>query len=443
MSHRIVLSLGGSLIYPKSGLNIDFLNKFNKLIRKYVARGVQFFIVCGGGNISRKYQQASREVIGEIPDEDIDWLGIHTTRINAQLLRTIFTDISYSKIIFHYNEKEANIDKPVVIAAGWKPGWSTDYCATLLAKHYQAKSIINLSNIDVVYDKDPKIYPNAKPIKKISWEDFEKIVGSEWSPGANLPFDPIATRLAKELGITIFILNGNDIPNLERALEDKPFKGTIIMPFKIDKSFYNREYFELGIGYSGYTTTVSGRFFNNISNLYRALKIKIFLNPKTVLDVGCGMGLMVYYLRRLGIKAYGMEISEYAILKADPSIKRYISNSSILNVPYSNDQFEVVVSVNVLEHLKTNRISQALNECNRVCSKFIVHKIYTKENKWIEAVHKEDFSQISVYTKQWWKNLFKKIGYKEARVFYPNLPQFMETIFVLEKKKTEKKNVSS
>lgn len=432
----IVISLGGSLIYPKEGLNIDFLNAFNKLIRREVVRGAHFFIICGGGRVCRNYQQAARDVLGKIPDEDMDWLGIHTTRMNAQLLRTIFADICYPKVIYHYDEKEPAIEQPVVIAAGWKPGWSTDYCATLLAKEYQVSNIINLSNIDVVYDKDPQKYPNAKPIEKISWADFTKLVGDKWSPGVNLPFDPVATKLAQELDLTVFIVKGSDITNLGRLLNGKPFRGTIIMPFRLDASFFNREYFELGIGYSGYTTTLTGRFFAHLSNLYRALKIKIFLNPRTVLDIGCGVGHLVYYLRKLGIEAYGIEVSKYALSKANSGIRKYLTNGDILNLPYKDKQFDTTVSINVLEHINTNKLSRALNECNRVCRRYIIHKIYTEENSWIKRYHGSDPSHVSVYKRIWWSNLFKRLGYQEAQIFYPTLPSFMETIFVLNKKIT-------
>lgn len=430
----VVISLGGSLIYLKGGLNIEFLNNFNKLIRKHVAKGTRFFIICGGGKLSRNYQQAARNVTGEIPNDDVDWLGIHATRMNAQLLRTIFTDIAYPKVLYHFEEKETHIDKPVVVAAGWKPGRSTDYEAVLLARDYKAKNIINLSNIDIVYDRDPQKYPDAKPLEKISWENFEKLVGTEWSPGANLPFDPVATKYAKELNLTVYILKGLDINNFEKALEGKPFKGTIIMPLKINGSFYNHDYFEMGIGYKGYTTTFTGRFFSYLTHLYRAIKVKILLNPRTFLDVGCGIGLMIYFLRKLGVDAYGIEVSDYALAKANKSIKKYLFKGNILKIPFPDNKFEIATSINVLEHLKTKDISKALSECNRVSNKYIIHKIYTKENKWIAIHHKDDLSHVSVFTRKWWEDLFKKSGYKKAQLFYPVLPEYMETIFVLQKK---------
>jgi uridylate kinase len=85
-----------------------------------------------------------------------------------------------------------------------------------------------MTNIDYVYNKDPKKHKDVTPLKDISWEDFQKIVGEEWSPGLNMPFDPIATKHAKELNLKVIIINGNNLENLSNYLEQKEFKGTTI-----------------------------------------------------------------------------------------------------------------------------------------------------------------------------------------------------------------------
>ena len=87
--------------------------------------------------------------------------------------------------------------------------------------------IINMSNITQVYDKDPNEYNDDKPIDKITWKDFEEIVGVDWTPGSNLPFDPIATKLAKELNLTVYVI-GKDLVNLDNLLNKKDFLGTVI-----------------------------------------------------------------------------------------------------------------------------------------------------------------------------------------------------------------------
>ena len=180
MSHfkepPIVISVGGSLIVPNGGIDTNFLKKLNALIREQVAKGRRFFLIAGGGKIARHYRDAGKEVIGNITNEDLDWLAIHLTRTNAHLLRTIFQDIAHPRIVENYDHKLSNWKEPVVIGAGWKQGWSTDYDAVVLARDYGANAIVNMSNIDWVYDKDPVKYKDAKPIKKMTWEQLETLV---------------------------------------------------------------------------------------------------------------------------------------------------------------------------------------------------------------------------------------------------------------------------
>lgn len=224
------MSVGGSLVAPDKGVNTGFLTKLNTFIRDQLAKHPdrQFFLVSGGGSIARHYRDAGRDVVGhELTRDDLDYLGIHATKLNAHLIRTIFRDIAHPYILKHY-EIIRKVQEPVVIAAGWKPGWSTDYCALLLCEDYDVRSVINLSNIKQVFDKDPRQFPDALPIDKISWGDFRKIVGEEWAPGLNAPFDPIAARKAQELGARVVVLHGEDFENIENYFAGKDFVGTVI-----------------------------------------------------------------------------------------------------------------------------------------------------------------------------------------------------------------------
>jgi uridylate kinase len=225
----IVLKLGGSLIVPNGGLNISYITKFYHFIKKQVReKKIRFIILIGGGKLSRHYIEAGSEITGhELTGDDLDWLAIHVTRLNAHLFRTIFRDIAHPRIISDYDIIEKS-QMPVIIAAGWKPGWSTDYDAVVLANDYNIKKIIKMCNMDYIYEKDPKQFPNAKRIEKMSWQRLQKIVGTKWIPGKSMPFDPIATKLASESNLIVYFLHGQDIKNAERAIDGKSFKGTII-----------------------------------------------------------------------------------------------------------------------------------------------------------------------------------------------------------------------
>ncbi len=229
-TERIVLSLGGSLIVPESGIDVSFLRQFNDFIRKQLAENPkrQFFIVAGGGYTARHYGRAAKDIIGhDVAPEDIDWIGVHATRLNAHLIRTIFRDIAHPYVLKHY-EIIRKVTEPVVVGSGWKPGWSTDFCAAMVCEDYNVKEVINMSNIEKAYDKDPRTNSDAKPLDKISWQDFRKIVGDEWIPGTNLPFDPIASKKAQALGLKVVILKGNNFENLEQYFNGESFVGTTI-----------------------------------------------------------------------------------------------------------------------------------------------------------------------------------------------------------------------
>jgi uridylate kinase len=221
-----VISLGGSLIVPKDGIDWKFLKKFRALIMAEEKNGEKFFLISGGGSTSRNYTNAASKVV-KINPEDLDWLGIHATRLNAHLLRTIFRGDAHPEIITN-PEKIMAAKENIVIAGGWRPGWSTDYVAVTLAEKYNIKTVINLSNIDYVYDKDPKKFKNAKKIETTDWAGFRKIVGDKWDPGLNAPFDPVASKKAQQLGLRVVIMNGSNISNLKNYLAGKKFSGTVI-----------------------------------------------------------------------------------------------------------------------------------------------------------------------------------------------------------------------
>ncbi|PIR76377.1 MAG: UMP kinase [Candidatus Magasanikbacteria bacterium CG10_big_fil_rev_8_21_14_0_10_42_10] len=226
MKKRIIISLGGSIIIPKTGFDPVFLKSLKSLFVSEVKKGNQFILIVGGGATSRMYQDALR-VVGKPTNTDLDWMGVETTKVNAMFVKLLFGDIAYKEILSD-PRKKVNTSAPVIIASGWKPGNSTDYCAVNFAKTYGASDVINLSNIEYVYDKDPAKHKDAQKIEQISWKDFRTIVGNVWDPGANLPFDPIASKMAQKLGLRVSILRGTDLKEVKNAIAGKTFRGTVI-----------------------------------------------------------------------------------------------------------------------------------------------------------------------------------------------------------------------
>lgn len=227
MKNPTILSLGGSLVVPDA-IDTKFLSGFKVLLEAELAKGKEFIVVLGGGKTARRYQAAGKEVAPLTPDE-VDWLGIYSIQLNAELVRIIFGKLAHEKVVIKPADLP-QVQKPLVVAGAEEPGHSSDFDAVEMAVQAGAKRIVNLSNIDYVYTKDPRKFQDAVKIEKSTWAEFRKILPpvEAWEPGSNTPFDPVAAKRAEELGLEVVVMNGTNIENLENYLAGKAFKGTVI-----------------------------------------------------------------------------------------------------------------------------------------------------------------------------------------------------------------------
>jgi uridylate kinase len=223
-----VISLGGSIVAPEA-VDTEFVSDFLKLVSSYLekAEDRRLVLIVGGGAPARNYQAAYRSIATSTNHDDQDWIGIMATRLNAELIRASLGELCRNPVV---TDPSADFDFTgrVLIGAGWKPGFSTDFDAVVLAERFGANRVLNLSNIEKVYSADPKIDPGAKPLDRVSWDEFREMVGDDWTPGKNLPFDPVATRRAAELGLQVITAGGRNLANVEAILEGREFTGTLI-----------------------------------------------------------------------------------------------------------------------------------------------------------------------------------------------------------------------
>lgn len=115
-----------------------------------------------------------------------------------------------------------------------------------------------------------------------------------------------------------------------------------------------------------------------------AARIVEEFHPKTVLDAGCAMGFLVEGLRKRGVEAYGVDISEYAIANVDPSIRPYCRVGSIVE-PFQQ-RYDLIVTIEVVEHMPKEEADKAIaNFCEHTdevlfCSGFQDFKEVTHVN---------------------------------------------------------------
>ncbi len=228
---QVVISLGGSLIAP-DGVDTLFVKRFRELIARHARNGTRFFLICGGGKIAREYMNASKSIV-HTNGIALDLVGTAATRLNAELVRGVFGDLAAPTLLQSLDRKERFPSSVrVVVCGGFLPGGSSDVDAVAIAKTYGVPTVVNLTNVDYVYDKDPRKHKDAHPLPLLSWSGYLSLVGrtagKKWVPGMHYPFDPVAARAAHKACLSVIVANGKDLDNLDKMLSCKPANGTII-----------------------------------------------------------------------------------------------------------------------------------------------------------------------------------------------------------------------
>jgi len=216
----IVISLGGSIIVQEK-INYKFLNEFKRIILKH--KEYKFIIVTGGGKTARTYIEAARKE--KLSEEEVSFLGILTTRLNANLIADIFNQ---SRVPETHQEIN-NIKERIIVcgALGNKSKMTSDTNAAQIAKDKKAKFFINMTNVPGLFTDDPKTHKNASLIPFITHKDFNnKIQKIKFKAGQHFILDQKASEIIKRNNITTIIIEGNN--QLENILNNKKFIGTII-----------------------------------------------------------------------------------------------------------------------------------------------------------------------------------------------------------------------
>ena len=230
---RLAISLGGSLLTgkntdPNITINPQTYKKYSETITKLHNQGHTLMIVCGGGKPARYFIDQAKK-LAATPDIQ-DNLGIKTTHINALLFMAALGPIAdQSRIYQRGSDLKHAPEGKVLVGGGYKPGSSTDYRAVIFAQHMQADLIINATDIDGVYTKNPKLHDDAEKLPTLTCTTLEEIIkqNTRQAPGEYGLFDLKAVRLAKKLDIPIIIIDGTDPDEILRAVKGTHSGSTI------------------------------------------------------------------------------------------------------------------------------------------------------------------------------------------------------------------------
>ncbi|MEM0467394.1 MAG: UMP kinase [Candidatus Thermoplasmatota archaeon] len=220
----IVLSLGGSVVLSDEA-NPSFLKQIAELLQK-ISSNYKLYVIVGGGTIARQYINLGR-MLG-FPENLLDQLGIDITRVNARVLTNLLPDSN--KEIPYTTAQAIKLTNKIIVMGGTEPQHSTDLVGAEIAQKTTAERFVNATNVDGIYDKDPKKHPDAKKISEITIDELIKIYGTRWeAAGKNVFMDGPALSVIKKARIPTFIVNGKKLDQLENALLGKHFDGTTIL----------------------------------------------------------------------------------------------------------------------------------------------------------------------------------------------------------------------
>ncbi len=217
---KVVLKIGGSLIQDESGnIILERFAEYAKTILKLRKENMDIpAIILGGGKIARKYIEAARKL--GAPESLCDEIGIRATQLNAQLMVGALDREAYPTIPETLQEVAGAVATgKIVVVGGLQPGQSTNAVAALVAERIKADILINVTDVDGVYTKDPKKDPNAKKIDKITIKEIQEIISEKgFSAGKYELFDPVALKILERSKIPAWIISGEDPQNILKVV---------------------------------------------------------------------------------------------------------------------------------------------------------------------------------------------------------------------------------
>lgn len=231
MKKDIVLKVGGSILYDHL-LNINF-ELFEKVKRWYFDNKDSYnriVLVTGGGGLSRDMEGKVSEYIKDV--DSVHDIAMSITQTNSIILASYIgdKDVYVPRTLGDAYEYLNSSETGNMISGGLKVGWSTDMDAAVFADILHTKRVYKVSNVDYIYNKDPKEFFDAQPIRDITWDEYFKMFSivpeTDHIPNSHIPVDAKCSMFCKKKGISYHVTGGkllHEIEDLDGILREGTF----------------------------------------------------------------------------------------------------------------------------------------------------------------------------------------------------------------------------
>jgi len=221
----VVVSVGGSVLLTGSG-DAEYVEQLADLLRRIGSKR-PLVVTVGGGRTAREYIQLGRAL--GLTEFELDEVGIEVTRLHARLLAARIGPPApaHPPTTVPAVVEQLRTGSPVILG-GTEPGHTTDGVAALVAVRIRAERVVNATDVDGVYDRDPRTDPKAHRIERLSWPEFRAMVHASTSgeAGQNFLFDRLGADALARARIPLLIVPGRDLANLEAAIAGRPCRGS-------------------------------------------------------------------------------------------------------------------------------------------------------------------------------------------------------------------------
>ena len=222
---KIVVRVGGSVV--GSPINAPMINRYVTLLKDWKNQGHDVVAVVGGGSLAREFIKVAAYL--GLEEEQRDWAAIHVSRLFAQLFVLGLGEAGCGAVPVCLDEAEACLKKgKIVVMGGLRPGMTTDTVAALIGERIKADLLVKGSNVDGIYTKDPRKYPDAQKLDKLRFADLSNLFDEkQHKAGINQIIDPEAVKILAKIRLRTIVVDGYDTANLVYAVQDRHI-GTVI-----------------------------------------------------------------------------------------------------------------------------------------------------------------------------------------------------------------------
>jgi uridylate kinase len=227
---KLVIKIGGSLLFDENQhLNVARFKQYADEVRRIAKQGHKIVLVVGGGALARSLIEEGK-LLGARKDA-LDQLGIAATWVSAQVMIAALDDLAYPLPVMTEDAFLSHSeDLRILILGGLVPGQSTNAVAARVAELARASALINVTDVDGVYDKDPKRHRGAKLLPVVTVPKLRQILSSVPNdPGEYPLFDKRALETVERAGIEVWFVNGQQPQSILDAVAEKRI-GTRLLP---------------------------------------------------------------------------------------------------------------------------------------------------------------------------------------------------------------------